>query len=161
LIIEGIHGMNPKLTESLDKELLFRVYISALTQLNLDDHNRISTTDNRIIRRIIRDNRTRGTNATATLHMWPSVERGENKYIFPYQNNANVMINSALDYELGVLTTYAQPLLKMVKPSAGAAYETARRLLRFLEHVNPIPDTLVPEDSLLREFIGGSEFGVI
>ena len=161
LIIEGIHGMNPKLTASLDKELLFRVYISALTQLNLDDHNRISTTDNRIIRRMIRDNRTRGANATATLNMWPSVERGENKYIFPYQNNANVMINSALDYELGVLTTYAQPLLKMVKPSAGAAYETARRLLRFLEHVNPIPDTLVPEDSLLREFIGGSEFGVI
>ncbi len=156
--------MNPRLTASLDKELLFRVYISALTQLNLDDHNRISTTDNRIIRRMIRDNRTRGANATATLNMWPSVERGgENKYIFPYQNNANVMINSALDYELGgVLTTYAQPLLKMVKPSAGAAYETARRLLRFLEHVNPIPpDTLVPpDDSLLREFIGGgSEFG--
>ena len=161
LIIEGIHGMNPKLTASLDKELLFRVYVSALTQMNLDDHNRLSTTDNRIIRRMIRDNRTRGANATATLNMWPSVERGENKYIFPYQNNANVMINSALDYELGVLTTYAQPLLKMVKPSAGAAYETARRLLRFLEHVNPIPDTLVPEDSLLREFIGGSEFGVI
>ncbi|MGE4453098.1 MAG: nucleoside kinase [Sphaerochaeta sp.] len=161
LIIEGIHGMNPKLTESLDKEMIFRVYISALTQLNLDDHNRISTTDNRIIRRMIRDNRTRGSNATATLNMWPSVERGENRYIFPYQNNADVMINSALDYELGVLTTYAQPLLNMVKPSEGAAYETARRLLRFLEHVNPIPDTLVPEDSLLREFIGGSEFDVV
>ncbi len=161
LIIEGIHGMNPKLTVSLDKELLFRVYISALTQLNLDDHNRISTTDNRIIRRLIRDNRTRGTNASTTLNMWPSVERGENQYIFPYQNNADVMINSALDYELGVLTTYAQPLLKMVKPSAGAAYETARRLLMFLEHVNPIPDTLVPDDSLLREFIGGSDFKVI
>ncbi len=161
LLIEGIHGMNPKLTASLDNDLLFRVYISALTQLNLDDHNRISTTDNRIIRRIVRDNRTRGTNATATLNMWPSVERGENRYIFPYQNNADVMINSALDYELGVLTPFAQPLLKMVKPSAGAAYETARRLLRFLEHVNPIADTLVPQDSLLREFIGGSEFGVI
>ncbi|MGH0053161.1 MAG: nucleoside kinase [Sphaerochaetaceae bacterium] len=161
LLIEGIHGMNPALTASLDNELLFRVYISALTQLNLDDHNRISTTDNRIIRRMVRDNRTRGTDAITTLHMWPSVERGENRYIFPYQNNANVLINSALDYELGVLTTYAQPLLKMVKPSEGAAYETARRLLRFLEHVNPIPDTLVPDDSLLREFIGGSEFGVI
>ena len=93
--------------------------------------------------------------------MWPSVERGENRYIFPYQNHANVMINSALDYELGVLTTYAQPLLMMVKPSAGKAYETARRLLRFLENVNPIPDTLVPDDSLLREFIGGSEFNVV
>ncbi|MGE4583589.1 MAG: nucleoside kinase [Sphaerochaeta sp.] len=161
LVIEGIHGMNPNLTASLDKDLLFRVYISALTQLNLDDHNRISTTDNRIIRRMVRDNRTRGTNAETTLNMWPSVQRGEDRYIFPYQNNADVMINSALDYELGVLTTYAQPLLKMVKPSAGAAYETARRLLRFLEHVNPIPDTLVPHDSLLREFIGGSEFNVI
>lgn len=161
LIIEGIHGMNPELTASLDKDLLFRVYISALTQLNLDDHNRISTTDNRIIRRMIRDNRTRGTNAETTLNMWPSVQRGEDRYIFPFQNNANVMINSALDYELGVLTTYAQPLLKMVKPAAGPAYETARRLLRFLEHVNPIPDTLVPHDSLLREFIGGSEFDVI
>jgi len=161
LIIEGIHGMNPQLTASLESDLLFRVYISALTQLNLDDHNRISTTDNRIIRRLIRDNRTRGTNAETTLNMWPSVQRGEDRYIFPYQNNADVLINSALDYELGVLTTYAQPLLKMVKPSAGAAYETARRLLRFLEHVNPIPDTLVPPDSLLREFIGGSEFDVI
>lgn len=161
LIIEGIHGMNPQLTASLESDLLFRVYISALTQLNLDDHNRISTTDNRIIRRMIRDNRTRGTNAETTLNMWPSVQRGEDRYIFPYQNNANVLINSALDYELGVLTTYAQPLLKMVKPSAGSAYETARRLLRFLEHVNPIPDTLVPPDSLLREFIGGSEFDVI
>jgi uridine kinase len=152
--------MNPELTASLDKDLLFRGYISALTQLNLDDHNRISTTDNRIIRRMIRDNRTRNTNAETTLNMWPSVQRGEDRYIFPYQNNANVMINSALDYELGVLTTYAQPLLKMVKPEAGPAYETARRLLRFLEHVNPIPDTLVPHDSLLREFIGGSEFDV-
>ncbi|MDT4760981.1 nucleoside kinase [Sphaerochaeta sp. PS] len=161
LIIEGIHGMNPKLTNTIDNETLFRVYISALTQLNLDDHNRISTTDNRMIRRLVRDNRTRGTDATTTLNMWPSVRRGEDRYIFPYQNNANIMINSALDYELGVLSPYAQPLLKMVKPSAGPAYETARRLLKFLENVNPIPDTLVPDDSLLREFIGGSEFGVI
>jgi len=114
-----------------------------------------------MIRRLIRDNRTRGTDATTTLNMWPSVRRGEDLYIFPYQNNANVMINSALDYELGVLSPYAQPLLKMVKPSAGSAYETARRLLKFLENVNPIPDTLVPVDSLLREFIGGSEFEVI
>lgn len=161
LIIEGIHGMNPVLTNSIDREGLFKIYISALTQINLDDHNRISTTDNRILRRIVRDHRTRGTDAETTLNMWPSVHRGEDRYIFPYQSNADVMINSALDYELGVLATYAQPLLRMVKPSAGAAYETARRLLRFLEHANPIPDTLVPSDSLLREFIGGSEFGVI
>lgn len=161
LIIEGIHGMNPILTNSIDREGLFKIYISALTQINLDDHNRISTTDNRILRRIVRDHRTRGTDAETTLNMWPSVHRGEDRYIFPYQSNADMMINSALDYELGVLATYAQPLLRMVKPSAGAAYETARRLLRFLEHANPIPDTMVPSDSLLREFIGGSEFGVI
>ena len=161
LIIEGIHGMNPGLTNSIESESLFKIYISALTQINLDDHNRISTTDNRILRRIVRDHRTRGTDAETTLNMWPSVHRGEDRYIFPYQSNADVMINSALDYELGVLVTYAQPLLRMVKPSAGPAYETARRLLRFLEHANPIPDTLVPSDSLLREFIGGSEFGVI
>ncbi|HZJ87752.1 MAG TPA: nucleoside kinase, partial [Sphaerochaeta sp.] len=160
LIIEGIHGMNPDLTSYLDRDVIFRIYISALTQLNLDDHNRISTTDNRIIRRMVRDYRTRGASAEETLNMWPSVHRGEDRYIFPYQNNADAMINSALDYELGVLTTYVQPLLRMVKPSANHAYETARRLLRFLEQVNPIPATLVPPDSLLREFIGGSEFGV-
>jgi uridine kinase len=152
--------MNPGLTNSIDNEMLFKIYISALTQINLDDHNRISTTDNRILRRLVRDHRTRGTDAETTLNMWPSVRRGEDKYIFPYQSNADVMINSALDYELGVLVTYAQPLLRTVKPSAGPAYETARRLLRFLEHANPIPDTMVPSDSLLREFIGGSEFGV-
>jgi uridine kinase len=161
LVIEGIHGMNPKLISSIDKDLVFRIYISALTQLNLDDHNRISTTDNRLIRRLVRDNRTRGTNAERTLSMWPSVQRGENRYIFPYQNNADVMINSALDYELGVLTPFAEPLLKMVKPSQGMIYETARRLLRFLDNINPIANTLVPQDSLLREFIGGSEFDVV
>ncbi len=161
LVIEGIHGMNPKLISNIDKDMVYRIYISALTQLNLDDHNRISTTDNRLIRRIVRDNRTRGTNAEATLSMWPSVQRGENRNIFPYQNNADIMINSALDYELGVLAPFAQPLLKMVKPSQEATYETARRLLRFLDNVNPIASTLVPQDSLLREFIGGSEYNVI
>jgi uridine kinase len=161
LVIEGIHGMNPKLVESLDRDLVYRIYISALTQLNLDDHNRISTTDNRLIRRLVRDNRTRGTNAQATLSMWPSVQRGEDRNIFPYQNNADIMINSALDYELGVLAPFAQPLLKMVKPAEGPLYQTARRLLKFLDNVNPIADTLVPQDSLLREFIGGSEYDVI
>ncbi|AEV29976.1 uridine kinase [Sphaerochaeta pleomorpha str. Grapes] len=161
LVIEGIHGMNPQLISSIDRDMVFRIYISALTQLNLDDHNRISTTDNRLIRRMVRDNRTRGTNAETTLSMWPSVQRGENRYIFPYQNNADIMINSALDYELGVLAPFAEPLLKMVKPSQEMTYETARRLLRFLDNVNPIADTLVPQDSLLREFIGGSEFDVV
>lgn len=160
LVVEGIHGMNPSLCASLDKDSVFRIYISAFTQVNIDQHNRISTTDNRIIRRIVRDNRTRGTSAENTLSMFPTVQRGENLYIFPYQNNANVMINSALDYELAVLAPYAEPLLKMVKPAATSVYVTARRLLDFLSLFDPISDTLVPSDSLLREFIGGSEYGV-
>lgn len=161
LVIEGIHGLNPALVPQIDQETTFRIYISALTQLNLDDHNRISTTDNRILRRIVRDNRTRGVEAETTLAMWPSVQRGENLHIFPYQNNADVMLNSALDYELGVLAPFAQPLLKTVKPSAHKAYPLARRLLAFLENVYPISESAVPRDSLLREFIGGSEFDVI
>lgn len=160
LVIEGIHGLNPALVPQIDPETTFRIYISALTQLNLDDHNRISTTDNRILRRIVRDNRTRGVTAETTLTMWPSVQRGENLHIFPYQNNADVMLNSALDYELSVLAPFAQPLLKTVKPSSSKAYPLARRLLAFLENVYPIPESIVPRDSLLREFIGGSEFDV-
>lgn len=158
LVIEGIHGLNPALIPNIDRKTTFKIYISALTQLNLDDHNRISTTDNRIIRRIVRDNRTRGTSAETTLLMWPSVERGEAHHIFPYQNQADIMINSALEYELAVLKPYAEPLLKTVKPDSHDAYPIARRLLAFLENVYPIPADHVPTDSLLREFIGGSEF---
>lgn len=158
LVIEGIHGLNPRLIPGIDRKTTFKIYISALTQLNLDDHNRISTTDNRILRRIVRDNRTRNTSAQQTLEMWPSVERGETMHIFPFQNEADVMINSALEYELPVLKPYVEPLLKTVKPEAYEAYPTARRLLGFLENVYPIPADLVPSDSLLREFIGGSEF---
>jgi uridine kinase len=158
LVIEGIHGLNPRLIPGVDSRTTFKIYISALTQLNLDDHNRISTTDNRILRRIVRDNRTRSTTAQMTLEMWPSVERGETQHIFPYQNEADIMINSALEYELPVLKPYVEPLLKTVKPEAREAYPTARRLLSFLENVYPIPADLVPSDSLLREFIGGSEF---
>lgn len=158
LVIEGIHGLNPRLIPGIDRNTTFKIYISALTQLNLDDHNRISTTDNRILRRIVRDNRTRSTSAQMTLEMWPSVERGETQHIFPYQNQADIMINSALEYELPVLKPYAEPLLKTVKPEAYEAYPTARRLLGILENVYPIPADLVPSDSLLREFIGGSEF---
>lgn len=161
ILIEGIHGLNPALIPNLDSSTTFKIYISALTQLNLDDHNRISTTDNRILRRIVRDNRTRGTSAQMTLEMWPSVERGESKHIFPYQNEADVMINSALEYELAVLKPYAEPLLKTVKNEATLAYPTARRLLDFLENVYPIPAILVPSESLLREFVGGSEFNAI
>lgn len=158
LVIEGIHGLNPRLLPGIDAKTTCKVYISALTQLNLDDHNRISTTDNRIIRRVVRDNRSRGTTAQETLEMWPSVERGEALHIFPFQNEADVMFNSALDYELAVLKPYAEPLLKTVKPEKYTAYPVARRLLAFLENVYPIPANLVPSDSLIREFIGGSEF---
>lgn len=158
LVIEGIHGLNPNLIPGIERATTFKIYISALTQLNLDDHNRISTTDNRILRRIVRDNRTRSTSAQQTLEMWPSVERGETQHIFPFQNQADIMINSALDYELAVLKPYAEPLLRTVRPDAYDAYPVARRLLKFLENVYPIPADLVPSDSLLREFIGNSEF---
>lgn len=158
LIIEGIHGLNPALIADFPEEMVFRVYISALTQVNLDTRSRISTTDNRILRRMVRDARTRGITASETLRRWPQVERGEKNNIFPFQNNADVMINSSLEYELGVLKPYAEPLLMSVPKSAGDAYTTARRLLEFLSYVFPIPSELVPGDSLLREFIGGSVY---
>ena len=161
LVIEGIHGLNPDLIPDIPEGNIFRVYISALTQVNLDTRSRISTTDNRILRRMIRDSRTRGFNAVETLSRWPSVERGEKNHIFPFQNNADVMINSALEYEMGVIKPYAVPLLKSVAKESGDSYTTARRLLDFLEFVYPIPSDLVPPDSLLREFIGGSVYGAI
>lgn len=161
LVIEGIHGMNPALTGAMDRSSFFRIYISAFTQVNISDHNRISTTDNRVVRRIVRDWRTRGSDAVETLSMIPSVQRGENLYIFPYQNNADAMINSALDYELAVLAPLAVPLLRAVGPESGDIYHEARRLLSFLDNFQPIPLTAVPSSSLLREFIGGSEYGVV
>ncbi len=161
LVIEGIHGLNPELVPDMDRKSTFRIYISALTQVNLDTRSRISTTDNRILRRMVRDSRTRGFNAVETLSRWPSVERGEKNHIFPYQNNADVMINSALEYEPGVIKTYAVPLLRSVTKDTGDAYTTARRLLDFLDFVYPIPSEYVPSDSLLREFIGGSVYGAI
>ena len=157
IILEGIHGLNPELTSGLPDESKFKIYISALTQLNLDNHNRISTTDNRIIRRMVRDHNFRGMSALETLNMWPSVHRGEKANIFPYQNNADAAFNSALDYELAVLKPYAEPLLKTVKPS-DPVYWHAVRLLTFLDNFYPVPANLVPADSLLREFIGGSIF---
>ena len=159
LLIEGIHGLNPALLPNLDSSLSFKVYISALTLLNLDSNTRISTTDNRIIRRMVRDNRTRGFDAVETISRWPSVERGEKNHIFPYQNNADVMINSALDYELAVLSSKAIPLLRMVRKEDRDAYPVARRLLSFLQYISPIDTTLVPKDSILREFIGSSVYG--
>lgn len=162
LVVEGIHGLNPHLIpRTIPEESIFRVYISALTEVNLDTRSRISTTDNRILRRMIRDNRTRGFDASETLSRFPSVERGEKNHIFPFQNNADVMINSALEYELGVLRPYAIPLLRSVEKENKEAYATAERLLDFLEFIFPIPSEYVPEDSLLREFIGGSVYGAI
>ena len=157
-VIEGLHGLNPKFTSKIDQKYVFKVYISALTGLNMDDCNRVSTTDDRMLRRILRDYMTRSTSAEETLLMWPSVSRGERKHIFPNQNNADVMFNSALDYELGVLSPFVTPLLHSVSPQSGEAYTHAQRLLAFLENIYAIQPSVVPPDSLLREFIGGSVY---
>ena len=159
LVIEGIHALNDQLSHSLPRENKFKIYISALTQLNIDEHNRIPTTDGRLLRRIIRDARTRGTSAKNTIAMWPSVRRGEEQYIFPNQEEADVMFNSALIYELAVLKTYAQPLLFGIERTAPESVE-AKRLLKFLDYLVAIPGESIPQNSLLREFIGGGCFGV-
>ena len=161
VVVEGIHGLNPSLLPNIDKEEIFRIYISALTTVNIDDHNRISTTDNRIIRRVVRDARTRGISATETLSMWHMVENGEKNHIFPYQNNADVMINSALCYELAVLAPKAINELRSVQSTSTEAYTLARCLLKFLNLFYTIPSEQVPSDSVLREFIGGSIYGAI
>lgn len=157
LIIEGIHGLNDKLTPLIPQKMKFKIYISALTQLNLDDHNRISTSDNRLIRRIVRDARFRNKHAQGTISMWPSVHKGEKLHIFPFQNNADAVLNTALDYELAVLKIYAEPLLRCVPPTVPEYYE-ANRLLNFLKNFLPIASTEVPDRSIIREFIGGSAF---
>jgi uridine kinase len=157
LIVEGIHGLNDALTHSIDRGTKFKVYISALTQLNLDDHNRIPTSDNRLLRRMVRDSQFRGMDAVGTLKMWPNVQAGERKYIFPFQASSDAAFNSALDYELSVLKYYADPLLRAVKPRQ-IEYAEASRLLSFLENFTPIPPQYVPGTSILREFIGDSEF---
>lgn len=157
LIMEGIHGLNDKLTPKVPAEYKFKIYLSALTQLNLDDHNRISTSDNRLIRRIVRDNNFRGKPAAGTIEMWSSVTRGEELHIFPFQNNADAILNTALDYEFSVLRVYAAPLLRQVTPME-KEYSEARRLLNFLENFSTIPPTEVPPRSIIREFIGGSAF---
>jgi len=157
LILEGIHCLNPRLTQQIDEEHKFKIYLSALTQLTLDNNNRISTTDLRLLRRMVRDHRTRGSSALKTLQMWGSVRQGEQKWIFPYQKEADAAFNSALDYEPAVLKTYVRPLLSEVKPSE-PEYADARRLLGFLEFVNSASAEDVPPTSLLREFIGGSAF---
>ena len=159
LVIEGIHGLNEALTYALPKENKFKIYISALTQLNIDEHNRIPTTDGRLIRRMVRDARTRGTSARATIAMWPSVRRGEEENIFPFQEEADVMFNSALVYELACLKVYAEPLLFGISKT-DPEYQEAKRLLKFFDYFVPIPGDEIPNNSLLREFIGGSCFNV-
>ena len=155
IIVEGIHGLNPRLVPSLPSECAFRIYLSALTQLNLDRHNRVPTTDTRLLRRLVRDATYRGYSAEDTLNRWESVRRGEKRYIFPYQEHADVMFNSALAYELAVLKPLAEPLLLQVEPSSPRRVE-AKRLLTFLQWLEPCGPDLIPDNSILREFIGGS-----
>ncbi len=155
LLIEGLHGLNPALVPQVPEESIYRIYVSALTQLRLDRLNRIPTTDTRLVRRIVRDARERGYDAQKTLEQWPSVRRGEERNIFPYQENADTMFNSALPHELAVLKPLAEPLLRQVEPDS-PQYPDARRLLRLLNWVHGAPKELVPEESILREFIGGS-----
>jgi uridine kinase len=157
IVIEGIHCLNEKLTYVIKPEHKYKIYISALTQMNIDDNNRIPTTDNRILRRMVRDYKYRGHSAKKTFQMWPSVRRGEEKHIFPFQNDADGYFNSALDYELAVLRSYAEPILRQIKPF-DEEYAEAIRLLRFLGYFLMVPPKNVPPTSILREFIGGSFF---
>ncbi|MDD6819690.1 MAG: nucleoside kinase [Prevotella sp.] len=157
LVVEGIHALNPMLTSQIPEENKFRVYASALTTILLDDHNYVPTTDNRLLRRIIRDYKYRGVSAQDTIRRWPSVRAGENKWIFPFQENADVMFNTAMLFELGVIKSQAVPLLELV-PEDCEEYSEAYRLLKFLKYIRPIPNIQVPPTSLLREFLGGSSF---
>jgi uridine kinase len=153
--MEGIHGLNPRLLPGELAGKSFKIYVSALTQLNLDRHNRVSTTDTRLLRRIVRDARERGYSATDTIGRWESVRRGEKKYIFPYQEKADVMFNSALVYELSALKPLVEPLLRQV-PQGVPEFIEAKRLLAFLEWFLPIDPAVVPANSIVREFLGGS-----
>ena len=159
LVIEGIHCLNDALSYTLPAENKFKIYVSALTQMNIDEHNRIPTTDGRLLRRMVRDARTRGASAQKTISMWPSVRRGEDENIFPYQESADVVFNSALIYELSVLKQYAEPLLFGIKPEE-PEYLEAKRLLKFLNYFQGIDSNMIPGNSILREFIGGSFFNV-
>lgn len=159
LVIEGIHGLNEKMSHSLPAESKFKIYISALTCLNIDEHNRIPTTDGRLLRRMVRDARTRGTSARKTIEMWPSVRRGEEKYIFPFQEEADAMFNSAMIYELAVIKQFAEPLLFSIRRGE-PEYHEAKRLLKFLEYFVGVSSEELPNNSLCREFVGGSCFDV-
>ena len=157
LVVEGIHALNPELTQDIPDEQIFRVYASALTTILLDNHNYIPTTDNRLLRRIIRDHKYRGVSALETIRRWPSVRKGENRWIFPYQENADAMFNSAMLFELAVIKSQAEPLLEQV-PENCEEYAEAYRLRKFLKYISPISEDQIPPTSLLREFLGGSSF---
>ena len=159
LVIEGIHCLNDKLTKSIPRNKKYKIYISALTVLNIDSYNRISTTDTRLIRRIVRDNQYRNYSALHTIKIWYSVNRGENKYIFPYQEEADSMFNSSLIYELGVLKDYALPLLKEIDKT-NPEYAEAKRIATLLSYFESIPEKDIPNTSLIREFIGNGVFDV-
>lgn len=159
LVIEGIHGLNPKMSYALPEESKFKIYISALTSLNIDGHNRIPTTDGRLLRRMVRDYRTRGASAKRTIQMWPNVRKGEEENIFPFQEEADVMFNSVLIYELAALKQYAEPILYSIEPGEPEYYE-AKRLLKFLGYFLSIPTDSLPNNSIAREFVGGSCFPV-
>lgn len=157
LILEGIHALNPELTSQIEEQCKYRIYVSALTTILLDAHNYIPTTDNRLLRRIIRDYKYRGCSALDTIRRWPSVRAGEDKWIFPYQEEADVMFNSALLFELAVIRSQALPLLEQV-PENVSEYSEAYRLRKFLRYFIPVPEKEIPPTSLLREFLGGSSF---
>lgn len=157
LIVEGIHGLNSQLTHSIPSENKFKIYVSALTQLNLDNHNRIPTSDTRIVRRIVRDSFFRGYSAEDTLRRWDSIQRGERKYVFKFQEESDAMFNSALVYELGVLKKYALPALKKISTKS-EQYASAQRLIKFLEFFRTVPENIIPANSIIREFISGSTF---
>lgn len=159
LVIEGIHGLNDKMSYALPSESKFKIYISALTNINVDEHNRIPTTDGRLLRRMIRDARTRGTDARRTIEMWPSVRRGEEENIFPFQEQADAMFNSVLIYELAVIKQFAEPLLFQIPKDAPEYYE-AKRLLKFLDYFLNVTSESLPNNSICREFVGGSCFNV-
>ena len=157
LIIEGLHALNEEILTNIPKKKKFKIYLSPLTYLSIDNDNRISMTDLRLLRRMVRDNRTRGYNPSKTLNAWKDVRDGEEKYVFPFQDSADVMFNTSLAYELAVLKSYAEPLLYTIEPD-DPEYQNARRLLELLKNVLPIPSETVPKISILREFIGGSYF---
>ena len=158
LVVEGIHGLNEKLTAAIPANKKMKLYVSALTPMSFDEYNRIHTTDVRLLRRMVRDSQFRSRDAESTLMQWPDVREGEERYIFPFQTSADVVFNTTLIYELAVLKKYAVPLLQAVPREAGKAYMTAQRLLNMLYFVKEIDDAVIPNNSILREFVGGSIF---